>query len=345
MHFKQIFFIKFLFNVILLKGLIKSSNGDTIGALQDCNIGGETRICVPQSLCKRDRYFVLTYDEKCRNDPNGPIVVCCLMSNLLVGVVENGSARNTTEKTLPERMCDVYHIYRHNETIRNMTSGEGSTGRFPFLYALGWMVNDEIQYGNVAALISARYLIVIQLMETSKRVRCPSVARAVGVIRYNQRLHNVDVIDCVIHPLYQFSIYTHYILLVKLAKHMEPTYNGAMCLWTSNDIDDHTDLNFLYNKKNSYELEKLTLKDSPTSDCMPHYEDIMRFRSLRCATASEYPKDSCPFDTSSPLFTIVNNVPFIVGFSEFCTSGKPFVYSLISDHISWIEKIIWPDYY
>uniref|UniRef100_A0A1B0AZG6 Uncharacterized protein n=1 Tax=Glossina palpalis gambiensis TaxID=67801 RepID=A0A1B0AZG6_9MUSC len=238
MHFKQILFIKFLFNVILLKGLIKSCNGDIIGALQDCNTGGETRICVPQSLCKRDRFFALTYDEKCRNDPNGPIVVCCLMSNLLVGVVENGSARNTTEKTLPERMCDVYHIYRHNETIRNMTSGEGSTGRFPFL--VSGNSNEEFIVVSTTKTVQMyiRHIFANtneeKLSLQSAHKRCPSVARAVGVIRYNQRLHNVDVIDCVIHPLYQFSIYTHYILLVKLAKHME------------------------------------------------------------CATASEYPKDSCP---------------------------------------------------
>uniref|UniRef100_A0A1B0AE43 Uncharacterized protein n=1 Tax=Glossina pallidipes TaxID=7398 RepID=A0A1B0AE43_GLOPL len=264
MHFKQVFSIKFVINVILLTGLIKSSNADTIGALQDCNTDGETRICVPHSLCKRRKYFVHTYDEKCRNEPNGPVVICCLMSNLLVGVVENG---------------------------------------------------------------------------------CPSVTRAVSVTRRDQRIENIDVIDCVVHPLYQYSIYTHYILLVKLAKHMEPTYNGATCLWTSNYIDDDTDLNLLYNKRNSYELETLVLKDTPKSHCMPHYEEIMNFRPLRCATASEYPKDSCPFDISSPLFTIVNNVPYVVGFAEFCTHGKPFVYSLISDHISWIEKVIWPDYY
>uniref|UniRef100_A0A1A9VQB7 Peptidase S1 domain-containing protein n=1 Tax=Glossina austeni TaxID=7395 RepID=A0A1A9VQB7_GLOAU len=366
MHFKQIFSIKFVFNVILLKGLINSSKADTIGALQDCNTDGETRICVPHSLCKRRKYFVHTYDEKCRNEPNGPLVVCCLMSNLLVGVVENGSARNTTEKTLPERMCDEYHIA--NRTVPNRGEGHFLDGRFPFLYTLGWMVNGEVQYGNVAALISARYLVIIQLIETSRSVRrvarqslhkirfnsfvisiifcrCPSVTRAVSATRPDQRVENVDVIDCVVHPLYQYSIYTHYILLVKLAKHMEPTYNGATCLWTSNNIDDHIDLNFLYNKRGTYELEQVILKDTPTSHCMPHYEDIMNFRSLRCATASEYPRDSCPFDISSPIFSIVNNVPYVVGFIEFCTRGKPFVYSLISDHISWIEKIIWPDYY
>lgn len=51
------------------------------------------------------------------------------------------------------------------------------------------------------------------------------------------------------------------------------------------------------------------------------------------------------FDISSPIFAIVNNIPFVVGFAELCRPGKPFVYSLISDHISWIEKVIWPDYY
>uniref|UniRef100_A0A1B0G6M3 Peptidase S1 domain-containing protein n=1 Tax=Glossina morsitans morsitans TaxID=37546 RepID=A0A1B0G6M3_GLOMM len=366
MHFKQTFSIKFVFNVILLAGLIKSSNADTIGALQDCNTDGETRICVPHSLCKRRKSFVHTYDEKCRNNPNGPVVVCCLMSNLLVGVVENGSARNTTEKTLPERMCDEYHIA--NRTSPDSREGRFLAGRFPFLYALGWMVDDGIQYGNIAALISARYLVIIQLMETSQSVRrvakqslhkilvnsfiisiifcrCPSVARAISVSRYNQRIENIDVIDCVLHPFHQFSIYTHHILLVKLAKHMEPTYNGATCLWTSNYIDDHIDLNLLYNKKNSYELQKLILKDAPTSHCTPYYEETMKTRPLRCATASVYPRDSCPFDISSPIFAIVNNIPFVVGFAELCRPGKPFVYSLISDHISWIEKVIWPDYY
>ncbi|KAL9897135.1 serine protease snk-like [Glossina fuscipes fuscipes] len=354
MHLKQIFSIKFLFTIILTKDLIVSPNAvESSGALHDCNISGEPGICVPHTWCKRDGNVAV--DEKCTTDPTGISSFCCLMSNLLVRVVDQESKIivDSTEETLAYYMCNEYYPNR-NATPYGDT---GFTREFPFLYVLGWKANDTILYSCVGTLISARYV----LTSTScwdYRLGLPSVVRPAGINLGGFRVEDIEIVECIKHPDHK----DNYLALLKLADYRVPSsrFEGAACLWTVPYIEDDADVIVLGYRQTSFasifseDILKTTLKPQSEYRCEQYYlPKYQRFydrkrrtsKNILCAIDPDNRGSACERDSRGPLIAIIEEKPFVVGLSVGCLYDYPIIYPMIIEYISWIEKIVWPDYY
>ncbi|XP_037891285.1 serine protease snake-like [Glossina fuscipes] len=359
MHLKQIFSIKFVFHIILVKGLIESSNADKNNeTLHDCNTSGEPSICVPHTFCKPKKNIIHFYDDQCDRDANGILQICCLMSNLLVRVVKEEPA--TTNKTLAKEMCDRYYTSR-----KSITHGKKVLVReFPFMYALGWKAkkdNETIRYKCGASLISARYVLTAAHCFYDND-GLPSVVRAGGISLADPNVQNIEIAECIEHHDYEYPSSYNDIALVKLAEYRIPTskFEGAACLWTPDRIGDTDNAIVLGYGHTSFagiaseDLLKATLKVYTQSQCEQDYPPDELSRNLRngiskdfiCAIDPENLRDTCQGDSGGPLLVLINRIPFIVGVTSFgvgCASGMPGIYTRVSEYTSWIEKIIWPD--
>uniref|UniRef100_A0A1A9VQC0 Lectizyme n=1 Tax=Glossina austeni TaxID=7395 RepID=A0A1A9VQC0_GLOAU len=363
MHLKQIFSIKFVFNIILVKGLIELSNADKNNeTVHVCNTSGEPSLCVPHTLCKPKKNVIHFYDDRCDRDANGILQICCLMSNLLVRVVKEEPATTavTTNRTLAEEMCDRYY-----RSMRPITHGAKVLKReFPFMYALGWKAKNDnatILYKCGASLISARYVLTAAHCFYDND-GLPSVVRAGGISLTDNDVQNIEITECIEHPDYEYPSSYNDIALVKLAEYRIPSskFEGAACLWTPDRIDDHANVVVLGYGQTSFagiaseDLLKAALKVHPQSQCEQDYPPDELSRNLRngitknfiCATDPENLRDTCQGDSGGPLVALIKRIPFIVGVTSFgvgCASGMPGVYTRVSEYSSWIEKIIWPD--
>uniref|UniRef100_A0A1B0G6L9 Peptidase S1 domain-containing protein n=1 Tax=Glossina morsitans morsitans TaxID=37546 RepID=A0A1B0G6L9_GLOMM len=323
------------------------------GALHDCDISGEPRICVPHAWCKNDGN--VAFDEKCTTAPYGIAPFCCLMSNLLVRVVDEESETiiDTTEETLAYHMCNEY--YRPVNAIAD--GDRGLIREFPFLYVLGWKENYTIRYSCVGTLISARYL----LASTScwdGRLGLPSVVRAAGISFTDPRVENIEIVECIKHPDHK----DNYIALLKLADYRVPSsrFEGAACLWTVPYIENDADVIVLGYRQTSFagtfseDFLKTTLKAQSQYRCEQYYSPKYQVfydrktgtsKNILCAIDPDNLGSACERDTGGPLIAIIEEKPFVVGLSVGCLFDKPIIYPMIIEYISWIEKIVWPDYY
>uniref|UniRef100_A0A1A9W1D3 Lectizyme n=1 Tax=Glossina brevipalpis TaxID=37001 RepID=A0A1A9W1D3_9MUSC len=363
MDFKQIFLIKFIFNIILAKSLIESSNENN-GSIHVCRISGEPSLCVPRAMCKRDKNVIHFYDDKCESDPNGTLQICCLISNLLIRVLreEDMTTVETPKKSLAEQKCDEYY-----QPKKSITFGQKVlTREFPFMYALGWKnknQNDTIVYKCGASLISSRYVLTAAHCFYDND-GLPSVVRAGGISLTDPNIENIEIAECIEHPDYKYPSSYNDIALVKLTEYRAPSskIEGAACLWTSNYIEDQSNVTALGYGQTSFggtaseDLLKTTLKVYPQNQCEQDYPPDELSRNLKngitknfiCAIDPENLRDTCQGDSGGPIVAIIKRIPFVVGITSFgvgCASGMPGIYTRVSEYISWIESIIWHDSY
>ncbi|KAL9895542.1 trypsin-1-like [Glossina fuscipes fuscipes] len=365
MHLKEIFSIKILLNIILVKGLIESSNADKNNETRHvCNISGEPSLCVPRTRCKSNKNIIHFNDDQCDMDPSGIPRICCLQSNILVpDVVKQPMVTvNRPYKNLAKEKCDDYYL-----PIHGITHGEQvvSKREFPFMVALGWKSKNDnatIVYKCGASFIAARYVLTA--------AHCfydydglPSVVRAGGISLADPHVQNIEIAECIEHPDYEYPSSYNDIALVKMAYYRDPSamLEPAACLWTPYHelYDDEYVIVLGYGQTSfagiaSENLLKATLKVYPQRQCEQDYPPDELSRNLKngiskdfiCAIDPENLRDTCQGDSGGPLVKVILEKPYIVGVTSFgvgCASGMPGIYTRVSEYVSWIEEIIWPD--
>ncbi|XP_037899435.1 urokinase-type plasminogen activator-like [Glossina fuscipes] len=104
----------------------------------------------------------------------------------------------------------------------------------------------------------------------------------------------------------------------------------------------------------SEDILKTTLKVQSEYRCeqyyLPKYQvfyDRKRktSKNILCAIDPDNPGSACERDTGGPLIALIEEKPFVVGLTIGCLFNKPVIYPLVVEYISWIGKIVWPDYY
>ncbi|CAH2083530.1 unnamed protein product [Euphydryas editha] len=259
------------------------------------------------------------------------------------------------------------------ERIELIVGGEDANqGEFPHMAAIGW-VNVEGNYAFQCggSLISSRFVLTAGHCSKNPRMKekKPAIVR-LGDQNLDPAVSDgaspLDVPIKTVHKHPEYNSPGKYNDIALFELNSDVDFEAAIrpaCLWTKPDFPGHTKAvatgwGVTSSKRGavgSNELQKvsLSLLENDYCDLLlngTHNRHWWGFASTQmCAGELRGGKDTCQGDSGSPLqVASLNNkcVFHIVGITSFgrrcAESGRPAVYTRVSEYLDWIESIVWP---
>lgn len=255
----------------------------------------------------------------------------------------------------------------NNNGVPLIVGGEpAAPGEFPFMAALGFYVENSIDWRCGGTLISERFIVTAAHCTDSRDAGPPRVVR-LGEIDLTKSAgkrsrFDFDVANIITHPDYNFPLRYNDIALLKLNKNVRFTeYVRPACLYTNPYVEQTQSIATGYGKnefaasENINKLMKVALHIYKNEKCAQNFGSDRRnlprgiIQSMLCAGDIKGGHDTCQGDSGGPLLVTKKSNKckfYLIGITSFGKScGEPntaAVYTKVSAYLSWIEATVWP---
>ncbi|XP_044765999.1 serine protease snake-like [Coccinella septempunctata] len=255
----------------------------------------------------------------------------------------------------------------NNNGVPLIVGGEPARpGEFPFMAALGFYVDNAIDWRCGGTLISERFVVTAAHCTYSRDAGSPKVVRLgeIDLTKSSGRRSRFDfnVAHIIAHPDYNYPLRYNDIALIELDRDVSFTdYIRPACLYTSTHIEQTQSVATGYGKnefaasENINKLMKVVLHIYKNEKCAQTFGSDKRslprgiIQSMLCAGDIKGGHDTCQGDSGGPLLITKKSNKckfFLVGITSFGKScgeaNTAAVYTKVSAYIDWIEAMVWP---
>ncbi|KAK9890263.1 hypothetical protein WA026_010373 [Henosepilachna vigintioctopunctata] len=252
-----------------------------------------------------------------------------------------------------------------NNGVPLIVGGEpAAPGEFPFMAALGFIVEDEVEWRCGATLISEYFVVTAAHCTHTRDAGSPKIVRLgeIDLTKKNGRTHFDYSIDKIVaHPDYSYPQKYNDIALIKVKRKIKfSKYIRPACLYVHSNIVEELSIATGYGKEeyaaseNKNKLMKVALHVLENDRCSRTFggdrKSLPRgiISSMICAGELKGGKDTCQGDSGGPLVVTKKNNQckfYLIGITSFGKScgevNAPAIYTRVSEYISWIENIVW----
>lgn len=298
-------------------------------------------------------------------------IVCCPNAENKFG--SQNSTTSSPRITLPvqpasklRRVADIECEKIVNTTApplsQHILGGEeASLGEFPHMVAIGYNVENVLEFKCGGSLLSTRYVVTAaHCIEHIDQIE-PEMVRVGVIVLGDKKWHDETdfrIAEIKTHPEYTPREKYNDIALIRLSKPVETTNNAhPICLYTGKEDPDMSltitgwgvTNTKLYNSKSNI-LMKANVTLFSRTECGESYTNLRALprgviSQQLCAGDRQGISDTCQGDSGGPLqaFTGVDGQYRLIGITSFgrACGVYPGVYTRISQYLDWIENIVW----
>ncbi|XP_022910651.2 venom protease-like [Onthophagus taurus] len=235
---------------------------------------------------------------------------------------------------------------------------------YPHMAILGYGPSENFEFKCGGSLISDQFILTAAHCLESRDFGPVSLVRLgdldVSSTTEFAEPQNFKVKEVFTPPEYDFESFYHDIALIKLDRPAIYTrYVKPACLQSKFELD-HNNLTITgwgatyYGSGLQSYLQKAYLYNLPAKNCMRSYRPQTRLANgfdeelQLCGGDPESSVDACQGDSGGPIQMQIQDSPQmyrIVGVTSFGNNCGlvPGIYTRVSNYISWIESIVWPN--
>nr|XP_022910650.1 serine protease snake-like [Onthophagus taurus] len=235
---------------------------------------------------------------------------------------------------------------------------------YPHMAILGYGPSENIEFKCGGSLISEQFILTAAHCLESKDFGPVSLVRLgdldIAATNESAEPQNFKIQQVFSPPDYDFESFYHDIALIKLDRPVIYTlYVKPACLQSKLDLD-HNNLTITgwgalyYGGKLHTYLQKANLHNLPAGNCarsiraQPRLANGFDEELQICGGDPETMVDACHGDSGGPIQMKIQHLPQmyrVVGVTSFGNNCGlvPGVYTRVSNYISWIESIVWPN--
>jgi V8-like Glu-specific endopeptidase len=302
------------------------------------------------------------------NEPARPVVSqylskseqkCQEYSKAVTGVVQAiPLVTNTEAISINIVKCD------YNGVALIVGGKPASAGEFPFMAAIGFYVDNKVEWRCGGTLISEEYVLTAAHCTFTRDGDTPKVVRLGdldltrdddGSIYADYNIRNI-----IVHPRYRYPQKYNDIALIQLSTVVKFTkFIRPACLYTKLQVEQPQAIATGWGKTDyaaaeiSDKLMKVSLNIYKNERCSQTYQINKHLpqgikSSMMCAGEVRGGMDTCQGDSGGPLLITKkgNQCKFyVIGITSFGKScgqaNTPAIYTKVSEFVPWIEKTIW----
>ncbi|EFA11559.1 serine protease P44 [Tribolium castaneum] len=239
-----------------------------------------------------------------------------------------------------------------------------SAGEFPFMAAIGFYVDNKVEWRCGGTLISEEYVLTAAHCTYTRDGDTPKIVRLgdLDLSRDDDGSVHTDynVRNIVVHPRYRYPLKYNDIALIQLSTTVRFTkFIRPACLYTKSQVELPQAIATGWGKTDyaaaeiSDKLMKVSLNIYSNDRCAQTYQTSKHLpqgikSNMICAGELRGGQDTCQGDSGGPLLITKkgNQCKFyVIGVTSFGKScgqaNTPAIYTRVSEYVPWIEKTIW----